>query len=64
MRNIITKEWKDVIGTANADIAFDDTTGNLLVLDKDGEIVESLYDDGDYESLKAKVIQAIKEMEA
>ena len=48
MRNIITKEWKDVIGTANADIAFDDTTGNLLVLDKNGEIVESFYDDGDY----------------
>lgn len=64
MRNIITKEWKDVIGTANADIAFDDTTGNLIVLDKDGEIVESFYDNGDYESLKAKVIQAIKEMEA
>lgn len=63
MKNIITKEWKNVIGNANVDIAFDDTTGNLIIMDENGEAVESFYDDGDYESLKEKVIQAIKEME-
>ncbi|MCU7378110.1 hypothetical protein OBO34_07050 [Clostridiales Family XIII bacterium ASD5510] len=60
MRTEITKDWKDVIRNAEVKVFFDDGTGMLELEDQDGELIEAIYDDGNYRKLQDKVRAAIE----